>query len=90
MKERYPAFLTFSPYGEMVPNRESFVDLDYNRKDKFGLPLARRTRLECYAQKRLENESDFPPGDLSNTIGCRAIAERPHARPLPVDSLGFR
>ena len=42
VKDRYPAFLLFSPYGEMLPNKDSFVDLDYDRKDKFGLPPARR------------------------------------------------
>lgn len=42
VKERYPAFLTFSPYGEMLPNRESFIDLDPERKDAHGLPPARR------------------------------------------------
>ncbi|MBC8166426.1 MAG: GMC family oxidoreductase [Bryobacteraceae bacterium] len=40
--DRYPSFLTFSPYGEMLPNRESYVDLDPVAKDKFGLPAARR------------------------------------------------
>ena len=42
VKDRYPAFLVFSPYGEMLPNRESFVDLDPEQKDMYGLPLARR------------------------------------------------
>lgn len=40
--DRYPAFLTFSPYGEMIPNRESYVDLSPDDRDKFGLPAARR------------------------------------------------
>ncbi|MBI3680967.1 MAG: GMC family oxidoreductase [Acidobacteria bacterium] len=39
---RYPAFLTFSPYGEMLPNAKSFLDLDTEKKDAYGLPLARR------------------------------------------------
>jgi choline dehydrogenase-like flavoprotein len=42
IRERYPAFLTFSPYGEMLPSRRSFVDLDYEKKDRYGLPMARR------------------------------------------------
>jgi choline dehydrogenase-like flavoprotein len=33
----------FSPYGEMLPNARSFVDLDWGKKDEFGLPAARRT-----------------------------------------------
>jgi choline dehydrogenase-like flavoprotein len=42
VKERYPAFLVFSPYGEMLPNKQSFVDLDYAKLDQHGLPMARR------------------------------------------------
>lgn len=42
VKAAYPAFLQFTPYGEMLPNAGSFVDLDRDRTDKYGLPLARR------------------------------------------------
>ena len=42
VKAAYPAFLDFTPYGEMLPNAGSYVDLDPDRRDKFGLPLARR------------------------------------------------
>ncbi|MCC6343357.1 MAG: GMC family oxidoreductase [Bryobacterales bacterium] len=42
VKDRYPAFLTFSPYGEMLPNPNSYIDLDPEKKDAYGLPLARR------------------------------------------------
>jgi len=42
VQARYPAFLTFSPYGEMLPNAKSFVDLDESKRDAHGLPLARR------------------------------------------------
>jgi choline dehydrogenase-like flavoprotein len=34
--------LDFTSYGEMLPNDGSYIDLDPNRLDKFGLPLARR------------------------------------------------
>jgi len=26
----------------MLPNKQSFVDLDYNKLDDYGLPMARR------------------------------------------------
>jgi choline dehydrogenase-like flavoprotein len=43
VKRSYPAFFQFTPYGEMLPNAQSFVDLDYGRQlDAFGLPRARR------------------------------------------------
>jgi glucoside 3-dehydrogenase (cytochrome c) catalytic subunit len=42
VKAAYPAFIQFTPYGEMLPNAQSYVDLDREKSDKFGLPLARR------------------------------------------------
>lgn len=42
VRERYPAFLTFSPYGEQIPNKNTYVDLDYEKVDAYGLPMARR------------------------------------------------
>ena len=42
VKAAYPAILDFTPYGEMLPNPGSYVDLDPGRVDKFGLPMARR------------------------------------------------
>ncbi len=41
VKERYPAFLDFSPYGEMLPGSGSMIDLDPVDTDRFGLPKAR-------------------------------------------------
>jgi choline dehydrogenase-like flavoprotein len=42
VKQRYPAYLTFSPYGEKLPDERNYIDLDYETKDQFGLPRARR------------------------------------------------
>ncbi len=42
IRAHYPAYLTFTAYTEMLPNAESFIDLDPLRKDEYGIPLARR------------------------------------------------
>jgi len=41
VKQRYPAYLDFSPYGEMLPSSGSYIDLEPEKKDRFGLPQAR-------------------------------------------------
>jgi choline dehydrogenase-like flavoprotein len=41
VKKRYSAYVTFSPYGEMLPSSGSTIDLDPDKKDRFGLPKAR-------------------------------------------------
>lgn len=43
IKERYPAYLTFTGYQEMLPNKDSYIDLDPDQLDEYGLPRARRT-----------------------------------------------
>jgi choline dehydrogenase-like flavoprotein len=42
VKARYPAYITFTGYQEMVPNRDSYIDLDEKNLDQYGLPRARR------------------------------------------------
>ncbi len=42
VKDRYPSYFVFSPYGEKTPDEKSYVDLDPVKKDKFGLPEVRR------------------------------------------------
>jgi choline dehydrogenase-like flavoprotein len=42
VKAGYPAYVQFTPYGEMLPNAHSYIDLDPVRTDALGLPLARR------------------------------------------------
>jgi choline dehydrogenase-like flavoprotein len=42
IKQRYPAHMVFSPYGEMLPSKHSYIDLDPDKKDQWGLPVARR------------------------------------------------
>src|SRR5207247_10892635 len=41
IKELYPAFVNFAPYGEMLPSSGSSIDLDPEKKDRFGLLKAR-------------------------------------------------
>ncbi len=53
VKDRYPAFLTFSPYGEMIPNQQSYIDVDESRLDKYGLPMARRTYVWQENEKKI-------------------------------------
>lgn len=42
VKARYPAYITFTGYQELLPNRHSYIDLDYKNLDEYGLPKARR------------------------------------------------
>ncbi|MBV8550223.1 MAG: GMC family oxidoreductase [Acidobacteriaceae bacterium] len=56
VKARYPAYLTFTPYQEMLPNAESYIDLDYEYLDEYGLPRARRHWKLSDSDMRLHND----------------------------------
>jgi choline dehydrogenase-like flavoprotein len=42
VKARYPAYLVFTGYHEMLPNPDSYIDLDSEALDEYGLPQPRR------------------------------------------------
>ncbi|MGC2656488.1 MAG: GMC family oxidoreductase [Bryobacteraceae bacterium] len=42
VKARFPAYITLTGYHEMIPNPESYIDLNYEQLDEYGLPRARR------------------------------------------------
>jgi choline dehydrogenase-like flavoprotein len=37
VKERFPAYVSFQCFGEMIPNPQSYIELDKIKKDEFGL-----------------------------------------------------
>ena len=42
IKEHYPAFVVWSPYGEKIPDGRSEIRLDWDNLDQWGLPDAKR------------------------------------------------
>lgn len=42
VKARYPAYMVFTGYHEMLPNPKSYIDLDPIAVDDYGLPQPRR------------------------------------------------
>jgi len=42
IKERYPAYFVFTGYHEMLPNKDSYIELDPVQVDEYGLPRVKR------------------------------------------------
>jgi len=62
--------LSVSGFGEMLPNEETRIDLDLNRRDALGLPVARiRSRLTDADFKRLR----FMAGQCRNILKAAGI-----------------
>ncbi len=56
IKARYPAYMTFSPYQEMLPNADSYIDLDTKNLDEYGLPTPQRHWKLSETDMRLHND----------------------------------
>jgi choline dehydrogenase-like flavoprotein len=74
VKDRYPAYLVLSPYGEMLPNPGCFIDLDETRTDKFGLPSARRTVAYSDNDMKLFREMSRWATDIATSAGAEILS----------------
>jgi len=79
VKAKYPAYLTFSPYQEMLPNRDSFIDLDYDDPDEYGLPRARRQWKLSDADWKLHNDMKQKCTDilLASKAKIHSVSDHP-------------
>ncbi len=76
VKDNFPAYLTFTPYGEKLPDDTNYIDLDWDRKDAYGLPLARRHVVWTENDRKMYRDM---------TLWSRAILEKAGAEGIKVD-----
>ncbi len=71
VKARYPAYLVFTGYHEMLPNPDSYIDLDPEALDEYGLPQPRRHWKLTGSDWKLHNDMNK---------WCKEILESSRAR----------
>ncbi len=79
VKDRYPSFVVFSPYGEMIPNKDSYIDLDETKKDRFGLPEARRHIVWGENDRKIFHDMNYWSVAILKSAGAEihSVAETP-------------
>ncbi len=80
VKARYPAYVVLSPYGEMLPNRLSYIDLDETKQDAYGLPVARRTVAYTANDKKLFADMTKWAKDIAEASGAEILHVSPEPR----------
>ncbi len=86
VKERYPAFVVMSPYGEMLPNPDSYIDLDETHPDIFGLPSARRNLKWGVNDRKLFTEMSRWATDILKASGAEILSIA--SEPAPNHEMG--
>jgi choline dehydrogenase-like flavoprotein len=86
VKARYPAFVVMSPYGEMLPNAQSFIDLDETALDQYGLPAARRHLAWGENDRKIFADMSRWATDILKASGAEILSVA--AEPAPNHELG--
>ena len=77
----YGSFVTFSGRGEMIPNENSYCELDPTVKDKFGIPVLRFHWKWSDHELRQVTHQQKTFAELIEALGGKT-RERPQADPL--------
>ena len=79
IRDRYPAYFTFTGYHEMLPNSRSFIDLDPEAKDEYGLPRARRQWILADSDWKLHNNMKQWCQDILTASGAdiHSVSQKP-------------
>jgi choline dehydrogenase-like flavoprotein len=75
VREDNPAILIFRPNIEMLPNAQSFIELDPERKDEFGLPLAKQQLVPGENELKMFRHSIELTKEIFAATGIRLLAE---------------
>jgi choline dehydrogenase-like flavoprotein len=86
IKARYPAYVNFAPYGEMLPEAGSTIALDPAKRDRFGLPLARVDVRYGENERRLFAAMRAETRRIMEASGIEVISDR--AQPATNHELG--
>lgn len=88
----YGSFVGFAGRGEMIPNEDSFCELDPTVKDKWGLPVLRFSWKWSDHELRQADHMVQTFADLVNAMGGKVLGPGPKRRPeqgSPISRGGF-
>jgi choline dehydrogenase-like flavoprotein len=74
VKERFPAYVTFQCFGEMLPNAQSFIQLDPIAKDEFGLPRVKATAVQGENEHKIYDAMSKAAVDLLQESGGEVLS----------------
>jgi choline dehydrogenase-like flavoprotein len=79
VKRRYPAFTWFVPFGEMLPSAKNYIDLDNDRKDRYGLPRTRRNLTYGENDKKIFADMTHWSVEILKAAGAEihSVSDRP-------------
>jgi len=74
IKQRFPAYVSFQCFGEMIPNSQSLVELDKSQKDEFGLPPVKMTVVLQENERKIYEAMNQASVDILKQAGGEVLS----------------
>jgi glucoside 3-dehydrogenase (cytochrome c) catalytic subunit len=88
VKERFPAYVSFQCLAEMIPNKQSFIELDKNQKDDYGLPRAKVNAVQEENERKMYEVMNKTAIDVLEKAGGEVLTVSDFNEPVFNHQLG--
>lgn len=88
VKQRFPAYVSFQCFGEMLPNKKSFIELDKSKKDEYGLQAIKVHAVQEQNERRIYEDMNDAAVKVLQKAGGEVLSVSDFNRPVFNHQLG--
>ncbi len=74
VKKRFPAYVSFQCFGEMIPNDQSFIELDKSERDEYGLYKVKATAVQQENERKIYEAMNKASIDILQRAGGEVLS----------------
>ena len=74
VKQRFPAYASFQCFGEMIPNAQSFIQLDKTEKDEFGIYKVKAIAVQQENERKIYEAMNKASVDILLKAGGEVLS----------------
>lgn len=88
VKQRFPAYVSFQCFGEMIPNKESYITLSKTKKDEYGLPSAEVHAVQKENEAKIYEAMNTAAVEILKGAGAEVLSVSNFDQPIFNHQLG--
>ena len=88
VKQRFPAYVSFQCFGEMIPNKHSFIRLDKSEKDQYGMYRPEAIAVQDENERRIYEAMNNASLEILHKAGGEVLSVSSFQEPVFNHQLG--
>ena len=88
VKQRFPAYVSFQCFGEMIPNKSSRITLDETSKDEYGMYKVKAEAVQEENERRIYEDMNHTAVDILKKAGGEVLLVSDFKKPVFNHQLG--